>query len=76
MTNSLDPYTNYITESQVESYWISEDDKYQVLAKLGLLIINSWFLEPYEIGPSPKARLKAGDEIVSIECTTERKING
>ncbi len=67
MTNSLDPYTNYITESQVESYWISEDDKYQGIgAKVGIIDHKFMVLEPYEGGPSLKAGLKAGDEIVSI----------
>ena len=39
MLNSLDPYTNYITESQVQSYRISDDDRYQG--------IGSGFLEPF-----------------------------
>jgi carboxyl-terminal processing protease len=38
MTHSLDPYTNFVSESQVESYWINEDDKYQGIgARVGLV---------------------------------------
>jgi carboxyl-terminal processing protease len=38
MTKSLDPYTNYISESQVASYQINDDDKYQGIgARVGLV---------------------------------------
>ncbi|MBK9737269.1 MAG: S41 family peptidase [Saprospiraceae bacterium] len=68
MTHSLDPYTNYVTESQVESYWISDDDKYQGIgARVGLVDNKFKILEPYEGGPAVAAGLKAGDEILSID---------
>ena len=68
MTNSLDPYTNYVSESQVASYWISDDDKYQGIgARVGILENKFTILEPYEGGPAVEAGLKAGDEIISID---------
>ncbi|MEZ4910028.1 MAG: S41 family peptidase [Saprospiraceae bacterium] len=67
VTKSLDPYTNFDSESQVESYWINEDEKYQGIgARLGIVDQKCMILEPYEGGPSLKAGLKAGDEIISI----------
>jgi len=68
MTHSLDPYTNFVSESQVESYWINEDEKYQGIGAR-MNIINNKFtvIEPYEGGPAIKAGIKAGDEIVTVD---------
>ena len=67
MTKNLDPYTNFVSESQVESYWINEDEKYQGIgARLGIVDGKCMILEPYEGGPSLKAGLKSGDEIIAI----------
>lgn len=68
MTHSLDPYTNYVSESQIESYWINDDDKYQGIgAKVGIIANKYIILEPYEGGPAVTAGLKAGDEILSVD---------
>jgi len=68
MTNSLDPYTNFVSESQVESYWINEDDKYQGIgAKVGIIKNKFKVLEPYEGGPALAAGIKAGDEIIAVD---------
>ncbi len=68
MTHSLDPYTNFVSESQVESYWINDDDKYQGIGAKVAIIDNKFrIVEPYEGGPALKAGLKAGDEIISID---------
>ena len=68
MTNSLDPYTNFVSESQVESYWINDDEKYQGIGAKVAIIDNKFkIVEPYEGGPALKAGLKAGDEIISID---------
>jgi carboxyl-terminal processing protease len=64
----LDPYTNFISESQVESYYINDDDKYQGIgARVGILENKFKILEPYEGGPAVKAGIKAGDEIVAVD---------
>ena len=67
MVSSLDPYTNYISESQVESYRLANEGKYQgmgvVIDKVGDYIT---ILEAYEDGPALKAGLKVGDQIVEV----------
>lgn len=70
MVGSLDPYTNYISESQVESYRLTQDEKYQGIgARVGLVDGVFTILEPYAGGPAVEAGLKAGDQIVKIENT-------
>jgi len=67
MVGSLDPYTNYISESQIESYRLANEGKYQgmgvVIDKVGDYIT---ILEAYEDGPALKAGLKVGDQIVEV----------
>jgi carboxyl-terminal processing protease len=68
MTHSLDPYTNFVSESQIESYWINDDEKYQgVGAKVAIIGNKLKILEPYQGGPAFSAGIKAGDEIVAID---------
>ncbi|MCQ2297070.1 MAG: S41 family peptidase [Bacteroidales bacterium] len=71
MLASLDPYTNYYPESDIE------DVKMQMLGQYGGIgsIIqqrdsNVYIAEPYEGMPADKAGLKAGDRIVSINGTS------
>jgi carboxyl-terminal processing protease len=67
MVGSLDPFTNYITETQVERYRISDDDKYQGIGAAAYVIDNKTYLaELMEGGAAVNAGLHAGDEIVSI----------
>ncbi len=67
MVNSLDPYTNYITESQVERYRISDDEKYQGIGAAAYVIDGKVYLaDLMEGGAAVTAGLHAGDEIVSI----------
>lgn len=67
MTNKLDPYTNFVSESEVESYWINDDEKYQGIGARVALIGNKFkVIEPYEGGPALSAGIKAGDEIISV----------
>ena len=68
MVKSLDPYTNYISESQVASYRISTDGKYQgigaIVEKVGDYVT---IIEPYQNSPVVKAGLMAGDQITAIQ---------
>ena len=67
MVGSLDPYTNYISESQVASYRINTEGKYQgigaIVEKVGDYIT---IMEPYQDSPVVEAGLQAGDKIVKV----------
>jgi carboxyl-terminal processing protease len=65
MLESLDPYTNYISEADVEDFRFMTTGEY---AGIGALISkennNIIIAEPYEGFPAQKAGLKAGDIIL------------
>ena len=67
MLESLDPYTIYIPESEVEDYRFMTTGKYggigALIHKQGDYVVIS---EPYEGFPAHKAGLKAGDRILKI----------
>jgi len=67
MVGSLDPYTNYISESQVQGYRINSEGKYEgigaIVEKIGEHIT---VIEPYENSPAHEAGLRAGDKIVEV----------
>jgi len=67
MLESLDPYTNYIPESEVEDYKFITTGQYGGIGALihqqGEYVIIS---EPYEGSPAQKSGLKAGDKILEI----------
>ena len=68
MVGSLDPYTNYISESQVASYRINTEGKYQgigaIVDKVGDYIT---IIEPYQDGPVITAGMQAGDQIIAVQ---------
>lgn len=67
MVNSLDPYTVYYSESQVESYRLSTDDKYSGLGAASQLVNDKFTItEIYNEGPAQEAGLQVGDEVISI----------
>ena len=67
MMNSLDPYTVYYSESQVESYRISTDNKYNGLGAASQEIDGKFtIIEVYDQGPAQEAGLKVGDQIKTI----------
>ena len=68
MLSSMDPYTNYFPESQME------DVKLQLLGQyggVGALIVQRgdsiYISEPYKGLPAAEAGLKAGDRIVAVD---------
>ncbi|MAY82668.1 MAG: peptidase S41 [Flavobacteriales bacterium] len=68
MLQSLDPYTNYIPESQIEDYKFMTTGQYGGIGALihkyeDVVIIS----EPYEGFPAFKAGLRAGDQIFEID---------
>ncbi len=68
MLESLDPYTNYISEADMEGYRFQTTGKYggigALIRKTGDLIVIS---EPYEQYPASKAGLLAGDIILAVD---------
>ena len=67
MVGSLDPYTNYISESQVESYRLSDDGTYKGIgATLDMVDDVITVIEPFDGSPAQKAGIKAGDQILAI----------
>jgi carboxyl-terminal processing protease len=68
MVGSLDPYTNYISESQVASYRINTEGKYEGIGAIVQKIDDYvTIVEPYQNSPVLEAGLKAGDRIIEIE---------
>ena len=68
MLSSLDPYTNYIAESDIEDYRFMTTGQYGGIGSLirsrdGYVIIA----EPYEDSPAQKAGLIAGDKILKVD---------
>ncbi len=68
MLESLDPYTNYIPQSEMEDFKFMTTGEY---AGIGALIQKRKdyviVSEPYENFPAHKAGIKAGDKIISID---------
>ncbi len=67
MLASLDPYTNYIPESEIEDYRYMTTGQYGGIGALihqeGDYVVIS---EPYEGFPAQKADLRAGDKILKV----------
>ncbi len=68
MLESLDPYTNYIPESEVEDYRFMTTGQYggigALIGQKGDYVVVT---DPYEGYPAHKADLRAGDVILEID---------
>ena len=68
MLNSLDPYTQYIPESDMEDYRFMTTGQYGGIGALIKRKDDKVFVsEPYEGYPAMKAGIWAGDEIVEVD---------
>ena len=68
MLNSLDPYTNYISESDIEGYRIMTEGKYNGVGCTFEKLDESVFVyEVFDGSPAQKAGLKAGDRILAVD---------
>jgi len=68
MLEGLDPYTNYISETDIEGYRIQTDGKYNGIGAEGMLMGDYVVItEIYEKSPAHKAGLKVGDAIVAVD---------
>lgn len=67
MLESLDPYTNYIPESEIEDYRFMTTGEY---GGIGAIIRQKddyiVIVEPYEGSPAQKADIRAGDVIIQV----------
>lgn len=67
MLKSLDPYTNYIPESEIEDYRFMTTGEY---GGIGAIIRQKddyiVIVEPYEGSPAQKADIRAGDLIIEV----------
>jgi carboxyl-terminal processing protease len=67
MLESLDPYTNYIPESEIEDYRYMTTGSYGGIGALVRQVGNDVVIsEPYEGFPAQKADLRAGDKILKV----------
>ena len=68
MLNSLDPYTNYIPEDEVENYRTMNTGQYGGIGaatrQFGKRVVISMIFEDY---PAAKGGLKIGDEIIKMD---------
>lgn len=68
MLESLDPYTNYIAEADIEDYRFITTGEYGGIGSLIRSIDGRVYIsEPYEGFPAQKVGLEAGDEIIKID---------
>ena len=68
MLASLDPYTNYIPEDDIEDYRTMTTGQYGGIgAVIGRRNGKSVIMMPYEGFPAHKAGLKIGDEILTVD---------
>ena len=68
MLEGLDPFTNYISETDIEGYRIQVDGKYNGLGATGERVGDYVVLfEIIENSPANKAGLKVGDALISID---------
>ncbi len=71
MLNSLDPYTNYISESDIEGYRLITEGKYNgVGAAFDKMNEFVFITDVFESSPAQKAGLKAGDKIITVDGKT------
>lgn len=76
MLESLDPYTNYYPESEIEDYKFMQTGQYggigSMVHKIGDYCVIS---EPYEGFPAYKSGLRAGDKILEINAVSAKGKN-
>ncbi len=67
MLNQLDPFTNYISEAQIENYRISVEGRYNGVGvrakKIGDYVTIT---EVYKDYPAYKAGIKVGDQVLAV----------
>jgi carboxyl-terminal processing protease len=68
MLQSLDPYTDYIPEDELESFRITTTGQYGGIgALIGVVNKKTVVTHPYRNFPAFKSGIKVGDEIISVD---------
>jgi carboxyl-terminal processing protease len=68
MLESLDPYTDYIPEDEMESFRITTTGQYGgVGAMIGVVNKKTVITHPYKNFPAEKSGIRVGDEIISVD---------
>jgi carboxyl-terminal processing protease len=68
MLESLDPYTDYIPEDEIESFRISTTGQYGGIgALIGIINKKTVVTFPYKDFPAYRSGIKVGDEIISVD---------
>ncbi|MFZ6013723.1 MAG: S41 family peptidase, partial [Bacteroidota bacterium] len=68
MLESLDPYTDYIPEDELESFRITTTGQYGGIgALIGVINKKTVVTHPYKNFPAYKNGIKVGDEIISVD---------
>lgn len=68
MLESLDPYTDYISEDEMESFRITTTGQYGgVGAMIGVINKKIVVTHPYENFPAHRSGIKVGDQILAID---------
>lgn len=68
MLESLDPYTDYIPEDEIESFRITTTGQYGGIgALIGVVNNRTVITHPYRNFPAFKSGIKVGDEIVCVD---------
>jgi len=68
MLESLDPYTDYIPEDELENFRVTTTGQYAGIgALIGVINNKTIITHPYKNFPANKAGVKVGDEIIAID---------
>jgi carboxyl-terminal processing protease len=68
MLESLDPYTDYIPEDEIESFRISTTGQYGGIgALIGVINNKTVVTNPYKDFPAYKSGIRVGDEIIAVD---------
>lgn len=68
MLESLDPYTDYIPEDELESFRITTTGQYGgVGAMIGVVNKRTVITHPYKNFPAQRVGIRVGDEIISVD---------
>ncbi len=68
MLGSLDPYTNFIDEKEMDDFRFLTTGEYGGIGAMVSTVKGKTYIsEPYENMPAAKAGLKAGDQIIEID---------